>query len=66
MATIDINKRKEIVFMAIILTNNSEKIDKKFKKGLNYLKDLGYLKSKKVINEDTYKKSSVQIKNSHN
>ena len=52
--------------MAIKLTNNSEKIDKKFKKGLNYLKVLGYLKSKKVINEDTYKKSSVQIKNSHN
>ena len=38
--------------MAIILTNNSEKIDKKFKKGLNYLKVLGYLKSKKVDYRD--------------
>ena len=51
--------------MSIILINNSKMIDKQFKKKLNYLKVLGYLKNKKVINEDTYKKSSVQIKNTH-
>ena len=51
--------------MATILVNNIEKLDKEFRKKLNYLKILGYLKEKKVINNDTYKKSSMQIKNAH-
>ena len=48
----------------IILINNSNIMSDKFKKQLNLLRILGFLKEFNLIKEETYKKSSIQIKKS--
>lgn len=48
----------------IILINNSNIMSDKFKKQLNLLRILGFLRECNLIKEETYKKSSIQIKKS--
>ncbi len=51
---------------SIILINKSELINVDFKRSLNLLRTLGFLKECDLIKEDTYKMSSLKIKEKQN
>lgn len=59
-------KRGEITFIDEILTNNSEKVDKKLIQYTLQLRALNHLKNNNKIDEIVYKSTKAKIKkNSH-
>ena len=59
-------KRGEITLINEILTNNSEKVDKKLIQYTLQLRALNYLKNNNKIDERIYKSTKAKInKNSH-